>query len=172
MKNARKGMVSAVFQDYTSSISPSRTVSQTIEEPLKLVGADYNERVIYDLLGRVGLESKIAERYQHELSGGQAQRVCIARAVATKPEFILLDEAISSLDVSIQVQVLDLLKELKEEMGISYLFITHDIQAAAYICNRLIIFKEGRIVEKTDISDIGKVKDEYSKKLFNSVITV
>ena len=84
----------------------------------------------------------------------------------------MLDEAISSLDVSIQVQVLDLLKELKEEMGISYLFITHDIQAAAYICNRLIIFKEGRIVEKTDISDIGKVKDEYSKKLFNSVITV
>ena len=171
-KSARKGMVSAVFQDYTSSISPSRTVSQAIEEPLKLVGADYDERVIYDLLDRVGLESKIAERYQHELSGGQAQRVCIARAVATKPEFILLDEAISSLDVSIQVQVLDLLKELKEEMSISYLFITHDIQAAAYICNRLIIFKEGRIVEKTDISDIGKVKDEYSKKLFNSVITV
>ena len=171
-KSSRKGMVSAVFQDYTSSISPSRTVCQAIEEPLKLIGAEYDKKIIYDLLNRVGLEPKIAERYQHELSGGQAQRVCIARAVSTKPEFILLDEAISSLDVSIQVQVLDLLKELKEEMSISYLFITHDIQAAAYICNRLIIFKDGRIVEQTDINDIGRVKDEYSQKLFNSVITV
>ena len=171
-KTARKGMVSAVFQDYTSSVSPTRTVKQAIEEPLKLEKKEYEDAYIYELLEKVGLDRKIADRFQHELSGGQAQRVCIARAVASKPEFILLDEAISSLDVSIQVQVLDLLRQLKDELSMSYLFITHDIQAAAYICNRLIIFKDGKIVEETDIDKIGDVKEEYSKKLFNSVIVV
>ena len=98
--------------------------------------------------------------------------MCIARAISTNPKFLLLDEAISSLDVSVQVQILDLLRELRKSCSMSYLFITHDIQAAAYICDRLIIFKSGEIVEETPISRLGEVREEYSKKLLHSVITV
>ena len=123
------------------------------------------------LLEQVGLSEKFLNRYPHELSGGQLQRVCIARAIARKPKFILLDEAISSLDVSTQVQILDLLIDLKEKYGLSYLFITHDLTAVTYICDRVIFFKDGQIVESVDnINELKYVEDEYSKLLLGSII--
>lgn len=132
----------------------------------------FNRQEAIELLNKVGLSEDYLYRHPHELSGGEVQRVCIARAIASKPMLIVLDEAISSLDASIQVTILDLLKNLKKEYNLSYLFITHDIQAAAYICDKLIIFKDGKIVEKIKTEDIKNVKEDYSKQLFNAVLAV
>lgn len=124
-----QGKMSVVFQDYTSSSNPNFTVKEIILEPLKVLGKKENlDKITEDLL----------DRYPHELSGGQLQRVCIARSISTKPKFIVLDEAISSLDVSIQAQILELLKDLKDELNITYLFIAHDLQVVTYLCDRII----------------------------------
>lgn len=168
----RRGIMSAVFQDYTASICPNQTVYQAVKEPMDVLGIYNDKRTISGLLERVGLDGSFLNRFQHELSGGETQRVCIARAISTSPRFLLLDEAISSLDVTVQVQILDLLKQLRQQSNMSYLFITHDIQAAAYICDNLIIFNNGVVVEKSSIERISEVKEEYSQKLLNAVITV
>ena len=161
---------SVVFQDYTSSVNPRFRVIQIISEPLlqrKMNKSNRKEEVI-SLLEKVGLSEEFLFRYPHELSGGQLQRVCIARAIATKPKFLLLDEAVSSLDVSVQVQILDLLLELKKSENLSYLFITHDLLAVTYICDRVIFFKEGKIVEQVDdIHELKNVENEYSKALLS-----
>lgn len=129
------GQMSVVFQDYTSSANPRFTVEELIREPLDILRLD-TSCAIPELLERVGLPKTLRNRYPHELSGGQLQRVCIARAIATKPRFIVFDEAISSLDVSVQAQVLELLLELKGDM--TYLFIAHDVQAVTYLCDRIL----------------------------------
>ena len=123
------------------------------------------------LLSQVGLDKSYRSRYPHELSGGEVQRVCIARAISTEPQCIVLDEAISSLDVSVQTQVLHVLKELKEIYQLTYIFITHDIQAAAYICDRVVIFREGRMEEMVPIEQLKTVKSEYARKLLDHLIT-
>jgi nickel transport system ATP-binding protein len=166
--------ISVVFQDYASSVNPHLTVADTIAEPLyiheRLAKSEINRRVI-DLLDKVGLSGDFVGRYPHQLSGGQLQRVCIARAIACRPQFIILDEAVSSLDVSVQVQILDLLKRLQQEMNLSYLFITHDLTAVTYLCQRVCFFADGRIVERVDsIDQLGQVKQEYSKRLLNAVM--
>ncbi len=170
--NSRKGKISAVFQDYLASMNPNRTVRQTLTEPLKAMKENPSDEFLEDLLKHVNLTGDYLSRYPHELSGGEGQRVCIARAIATKPKLLVLDEAVSSLDVSVQVKVLDLLMKIREEHNMAYLFVTHDIQAAAYISDNIIIFNEGRIIEEMEIENISKAQDEYSKKLFHSVITV
>ena len=109
-------------------------------------------------------------RYPHELSGGQLQRVCIARAVAIKPQVILLDEAVSSLDAATQVQVMDLLKDLAKENALSYLFITHDLTAITYFCNRVRFMHNGRFVEAVDdISKINQIRNGYARELLHAV---
>ncbi|MEL3909385.1 MAG: ABC transporter ATP-binding protein [Treponemataceae bacterium] len=168
----RKGKMSAVFQDYTSSTNPNWTVEETIKEPLELLKIDYDRKYICKLLEEVGLNEKYLSRYPHELSGGETQRVCIARTIATKPKFILLDEAISSLDVSVQVQILDLLKKIYKSNKMSFLFITHDIQAATYICDEIIILKNGGIVERLEVENINKAKHPYFRQLLNAVFTI
>ncbi|MGE6539353.1 ABC transporter ATP-binding protein [Bacillus luti] len=167
------GNMSAVFQDYTSSINPFFTVEEAIMEPLKIQKKnrkEYNSK-IDNLLIQVGLNPLYRKKYPHELSGGEIQRVCIARAISTEPKCILLDEAISSLDVSVQKQVLDLLKKLRKIYNMSYIFITHDIQAAAYICDRIIIFKDGQIEEIAEIEQLKDVRSEYARKLLEMVVT-
>ncbi|KMJ57206.1 peptide ABC transporter ATP-binding protein [Bacillus sp. LL01] len=173
LRKARLGKISAVFQDYKSSINPFFTVKEAILEPLQILGRkDRGEERLIELLKKVDLPGSYLKRYPHELSGGEVQRVCIARAIATEPACILFDEAISSLDVSVQVQVLDLLKELKRTYNMSYIFITHDIQAAAYLCDRMIIFKDGQIEETVNTQDLGKVQTDYAKKLLHSLLTI
>ncbi len=167
-----KKEISVVFQDYTRSVNPRFKVRDTIAEALMEVNTCKKtmEKEIIALLEEVGLGEEFINRYPHELSGGQLQRVCIARAIATKPKFILLDEAVSSLDVSVQLQILDLLKKLKETHKLSYLFITHDLMTVTYLCDKVIFFKDGKIVEEVDnIENIGKIKNPYSKSLFNAV---
>jgi len=167
----RHEAISVVFQDYTSSVNPRFTVQQIIAEPLFRTVLNDQERAlrIRQLLDEVGLSEAMLNRYPHQLSGGQLQRVCIARAIAPNPLFILFDEAVSSLDVSVQVKILDLLLDIKRRRKLSYLFITHDITVAAYVCDRLMFFNEGRVVEELrDLTRLGHVEHEYTRQLLEA----
>jgi nickel transport system ATP-binding protein len=167
----RHEAISVVFQDYSSSVNPRFTVQQIIAEPLFRTALNDQERSsrIRQLLDEVGLSEAMLTRYPHQLSGGQLQRVCIARAIAPNPLFILFDEAVSSLDVSVQVKILDLLLDIKRRRKLSYLFITHDITVAAYVCDRLMFFNEGRIVEELrDLTRLGHVEHEYTRQLLEA----
>ncbi|MHA7964719.1 ABC transporter ATP-binding protein [Paenibacillus sp. CAU 1782] len=168
----RSGVISAVFQDYTSSINPFYTVEKALLEPLLHTGKSGKPPypILDTLLEQVGLESSYRSKYPHELSGGEAQRVCIARALSTEPQCILFDEAISSLDGSVQMQILELLKGLASKRRMGFIFITHDIGAAAYLCSRLMIMQSGEIKEIVDTDQLRSVKTAYAKKLLNGVI--
>lgn len=177
-KKKVKQSVSVVFQDYTSSANPRFRVKDIIGESLRVIEKRENIRIdkekrTEELLKLVGLNKNFMDRYPHELSGGQLQRVCIARAVATNPEIILLDEAISSLDASTQTQVMDLLKQLQSEFGFSYIFITHDLPSVTYMCDRVIFFYDGKIVEQVDdIYMLSEVKSSYAAKLLHSILEI
>lgn len=171
-RHARRGGISAVFQDYTSSINPFYTVEQAMLEPLTLAKEkpELRRSKMEHLLVQVGLDASYFPKYPHELSGGEAQRVCIARAISTEPACMVLDEAISSLDGSVQVQVLDLLKCLRVTHGMGYIFITHDIQAAAYLCDRVMIVKNGRIEELVDVERLSSVQSPYARELLQKIM--
>lgn len=167
----RHQAISVVFQDYNSSVNPRLSIYDIIAEPL--LRSDFCRRGkkqhIHQLLAEVGLPEEIIDRYPHQLSGGQLQRVCIARAIAPSPKFILFDEAVSSLDVSIQVQILDLLLELKRKRRLSYLFITHDIAVAAYMCERLLFFHDGTVVEELqDLNRLHHIEHQYTRQLLDA----
>lgn len=174
-----KNDISVVFQNYVSSVNPRFSIAHIIAEPL-IISSQVNkskidknkiDEEVKKLIKIVGLSEEFLERFPHELSGGQLQRVCIARAIVTKPKFILLDEAVSSLDVSTQVEILDLLQKLKKEYNLSYIFITHDLLTITYICDSVIFFKDGKIEEKIDdIRNLKNIKKDYSKKLLEAVI--
>ena len=177
-KRKVKPSISVVFQDYTSSANPRFRVKDIIGESLRIIEKRESIRVdrekkTEELLELVGLNKNFMDRYPHELSGGQLQRVCIARAVATNPEIILLDEAISSLDASTQTQVMNLLKNLQKEFGFSYIFITHDLPSVTYMCDRVIFFYDGKIVEQVDdIYMLSEVKSSYAAKLLHSILEI
>ena len=169
-----------VFQDYTTSVNPRWRVKGILGESFRALrrqGAEISEKEEYtqsiELLERVGLSEAFLGRYPHELSGGQLQRVAIARAVALNPKILLLDEAISSLDAATQVQVMDLLKDLRYERGLSYLFITHDLTAITYFCDRVRFMKNGVFVEGVDdIREISHVKTPYARDLLDAVMGI
>ena len=166
-----KGKMSVVFQDYTSSANPNFTIKEVISEPLIALGRKKDiDEAVDNLLQKVGLSTELRDRYPHELSGGQMQRVCIARAISTNPKFIVLDEAISALDVSIQTQVLNLLKDLKKDLNMTYFFIAHDLQAVANLCDQVLFLHKGNIVENINVSQLAYVKNDYAKRLLDSVI--
>jgi peptide/nickel transport system ATP-binding protein len=141
-----------VFQDPYSSLTPGMAVGKAILEPMKVHGILENDRLrnekIYQLLNRVGLEKKHYLRYPHEFSGGQRQRIAIARALALDPEFVICDEAVSALDVSVQAQVLNLLNDLKDDFGLTYIFISHDKAVVKYMSDRIISMEKGRVVSE------------------------
>ena len=163
-RNGRKNLqkrLSVVFQDYTTSANPRFRVKEIIAEGL--AARERNQKIrlnrleeINRLLELVGLNSSYANRYPHELSGGQLQRVCIARAVACQPEIILFDEAISSLDAHTQIQIMDLLHDLKEKLGLTYIFITHDLTSVTYLCDDVLFLYHGRITEHIPVSRIAE----------------
>jgi len=153
-----KREISIVFQNYVSSVNPKFSIAEIIAEPLTIesrLKKDEIQEELKKLIESVGLSEEFLQRFPNELSGGQLQRVCIARAIATRPKFIMLDEAVSSLDVSTQVEILDLLQELKKEYNLSYIFVTHDLLTITYICDSVIFFKDGKIEE--EISDIERL---------------
>ncbi len=167
--------LSIVFQDYTTSANPRFRIKDIIAEGINVYkrrsGAKIdNKEEISRLLKLVGLDDSFAARFPHQLSGGQLQRVCIARAVACRPEIILFDEAISSLDAHTQVQVMDLLAELKKELNLTYIFITHDLTSITYLCDDVMFLENGRVTEHIRVEDISKTKDPYAKKLLHSII--
>ena len=161
-----------IFQDPLSSLNPAKTVGWIIEEPLR-VGGSYTSlerrRLVHEMLERVGLGSQYAERRPKELSGGQRQRVSIAASLIRRPRLILADEPVSSLDVTIQAQILDLLLELGRDFCLSYLFISHDINVIYQICDRILVMQHGRIVEEGSVEKVyDNPAHEYTKLLLSA----
>jgi len=163
-----------IFQDPYSSLNPRLMVSDIIEEGIrslmpKMSKAERAERIA-EVLDLVGLGAGAMGRYPHEFSGGQRQRIGIARALAVKPEFLVCDEAVSALDVSVQAQILNLLKAIQTEYGISYLFITHDLGVVEYIADDVAVMYNGKIVEFGPVDEIfWRPAHEYTKKLLSAV---
>lgn len=163
-----------VFQDPYSSLNPRMTVSDIIGEPLDIHNLCANkkerEERILELMGHVGLNSEHASRYAHEFSGGQRQRIGIARALAVNPEFIVCDEPVSALDVSIQAQVINMFGELQQQLGLTYLFIAHDLLVVRHISDRIAVMYLGRMVELADAAEIyDHPLHPYSKSLLSAV---
>ena len=163
-----------VFQDPYSSLNPRMTVSDIIAEPLDVhkMYANKKERQekILDLMAKVGLNSEHANRYAHEFSGGQRQRIGIARALAVNPEFVVCDEPVSALDVSIQAQVINMFDELQDQMGLTYLFIAHDLLVVRHISDRIAVMYLGKMVELADAREIyDHPLHPYTKSLMSAV---
>jgi ABC-type oligopeptide transport system ATPase subunit len=169
----KRRMVQYIFQDTFSSLNPRMKTGEILGEPLifhfNLRGGALEEEKIL-LLGSVGLSGAVLDKYPHELSGGQRQRVVIARALSMRPGLLLADEPVSSLDVSVQAQVLSLLKELNEARGLSILFITHDLRVVKSLAHDVIVLKEGKIVEKGKVEDVFlRPGQDYTKLLLSCV---
>ena len=161
------GRAGMVFQDPLGSLNPRMTVRATLEEGRrkKEDGATAEE-----LLAMVGLDADALDKYPHEFSGGQRQRICIARAISVKPDLLICDEAVSALDLQVRSQILDLLSELKERLGLSLLFITHDLGVVQHVASRAIVMYKGRIVEEGPCADVlGSPRDPYTRRLVAAV---
>ena len=166
--------VQIIFQDPYSSLNPRMTIGNAIMEPMQVHGIldndEQRKKRVEDLLTRVNLDPSHFYRYPHEFSGGQRQRIGIARALAVNPKFIICDESVSALDVSVQAQVLNLLNELKEEFGLTYIFISHDLSVVKYMSDRMVVMQAGQIEEMGDADQIyNQPGTEYTKKLINAI---
>lgn len=168
--NSSSLQISAVFQDYLSSVNPAMNVSQILLEPLHIqkITIKNPTQLIDDFLDKVGLPCHLKKRYPQELSGGQIQRLCIARALSCYPSLIVLDEPTSSLDVVNQLKILDLLKSLQQEFGLSYLFISHDLQAITYLSQHIAFLYQGELIEQIPTTQLSQVTSDYAKSLLNA----
>ncbi len=166
--------IQIIFQDPYSSLNPRLTIGDALMEPMTVHGIGKNrsdrKKMVLELLDKVGLEYKYYSRYPHEFSGGQRQRVCIARALSLNPKFIICDESVSALDVSVQAQVLNLLNDLKKEFKFTYIFISHDLSVVKFMSDRMVVMNQGKIEEMGDADEIyNHPKSEYTQKLINSI---
>ncbi|WP_042281541.1 MULTISPECIES: ABC transporter ATP-binding protein [unclassified Candidatus Protochlamydia] len=173
LKKIRKN-IQIVFQDPYASLNPRKTILDSIGEALFYHGIvktkeEQIEKVV-DVLQKIGLSPDIMNRYPHEFSGGQQQRICIGRAIALNPKLIICDEAVSALDVSIQAQILNLLIELKETLDLSYLFISHDLSVIKHIADNIVVLYKGKIIESgSNIQIFENPQSTYTKELLNAI---
>lgn len=161
-----------IFQDPYSSLNPAYSVAWILEEPLRIFGkynAEERAQRVRDILDRVELPEEVLDAKPAELSGGQRQRVSIAAALIQRPKFLVADEPVSALDVTIQAQILGLLKKLNRELELSYLFISHDLNVVYQLCHRVLVMKDGRIVEQGTVEELfGNPKEDYTRRLLAS----
>ena len=155
-----------VFQDPYGSLDPRQRVGRIVAEPLALDGQAQRDRAVADALDAVGLRAGDAQKYPHEFSGGQRQRIAIARALITKPRLIVADEPVSALDVSVQAQVLNLLIDLQQQFGLTYLLISHDLAVVDHVCDEVVVMQQGRIVERGSAQAIFRTPQHpYTRSL-------
>ena len=163
-----RGKVAMVFQDPLGSLNPRMTIRAILQEAISQ--RQSNKQTIEQLLQMVGLDAAALDKYPHEFSGGQRQRICIARAIATGPELLICDEAVSALDLSVRAQILDLLEDLKRKLGLSLLFITHDLGVVQHIAERVVVMNRGKIIEEGPCGQVLKApREEYTRYLLSSV---
>ncbi len=172
-----RSRMQVVFQDPFSSLNPRMTIGQIIEEGLVVnkLGANKAERLdrVREALIAAGMPGNILSRFPHEFSGGQRQRIAIARAIALEPEFILLDEPTSALDLSVQAQIIELLRKLQDERGLSYLFISHDLKVVRALCHRVIVMQHGKIMEEGPVNEVlSNPKTPYTERLVKAAFDV
>ena len=163
-----------IFQDPQSSLNPRHRIARILMEPLLTFGLATSRKQAYrqtgSLLERVGLPAAHGARYPHQLSGGQRQRVGIARAISVNPQFVVADEIVSGLDVSIQAQILDLLRDLREEMGLALLFISHDLSVVRAVCTRVLVMLDGEVVEEGTCADVfARPRHAYTRELLAAI---
>ena len=166
--------IQVVFQNPYASLNPRFTIGQTLVEPMEIHGignsTEEREQVARELLQKVGLDDRAFGKYPHEFSGGQRQRIAIARCLTLKPEVLVLDEAVSALDVSVQAQVLNLLKDLQDEFGLSYVFISHDLAVVRFISDEVLVMKDGVVVEQASAEEIlHHPREDYTKRLLGAI---
>lgn len=166
--------IQIVFQDPYASLNPRHTVGESIGEALlyhKEVSSRFDQRErVADVMKQIGLSPDVMDRYPHQFSGGQQQRICIGRAIAGQPKLIVCDEAVSSLDVSVQAQILNLLEGLKERLGLSYLFISHDLSIVRHICDRVAVMYGGKIVEMAPVEELFEhPQHPYTRNLLAAI---
>jgi len=173
MRKKRKDM-QIIFQDPFASLNPRKTIAQTIAEPLKLnkIITDKNKRMekVLEIMDIVGLAERLVNTYPHELDGGRRQRIGVARALALEPKFIVCDEPVSALDVSIQAQILNLMKELQESLGLTYMFITHDLSVVNHFSDDIGVMYLGRMIEKAPAEELfANPIHPYTKALLSAI---
>jgi peptide/nickel transport system ATP-binding protein/oligopeptide transport system ATP-binding protein len=169
--------IQMIFQDPFNSLNPRLTIFQILSEPLEIHFPQWSrprrESRVAELLGLVGLEAAHRHRYPHEFSGGQRQRIGIARALAVEPEFIVCDEPVSALDVSVQAQIVNLLLDLQQKLGLTYLFIAHDLAVVEHVSDEVLVMTGGKIVEAASAAEIyANPRHEYTRQLIAAVPTL
>jgi peptide/nickel transport system ATP-binding protein len=166
--------IQIIFQNPYASLNPRFTIGQILLEPMRIHGIGQNDaerkKIALELLERVSLPAQAYDRYPHEFSGGQRQRIAIARCLTLKPEILICDESVSALDVSVQAQVLNLLQDLQDEFGLSYIFISHDLSVVKYISDQVMVMNHGELVEIANSDELYLHPQlEYTKKLLNAI---
>lgn len=170
----QKRPIQLVFQDPYSSLNPRQTIFESIREVVYIyeseIGVDAQRERVFELLSKVGIGSDLSHRFPHQFSGGQRQRICIARSLAANPKILVLDEPVSSLDVSVRADIINLLLDLKRELNLTYIFVSHDLEIVKHLSDFIIVMNQGQIVEYGDWKSVMEnPKDEYTKTLIASM---